>query len=776
MKESVEAFSVQFLNAVNYRVMRENRLYLMLILKGSIRLTTEMAPPVLLRKGQVQVINRNTDWQLDSNQDNIVVVITLSPLWLFGGGEALAHRYFRLENSTSPYLEAQLGQLIRHITIQWLKKNSDIWQLEINKALLDILSILVQHFTCQEPDSTVTGYSPRVNKVIALIEENYREKLTLQHIASQLHVTHAHLSRQFASETGMTFRDFLTDVRFNHAVREIALTTKPVGTIISECGFSSVRRFSWLFRERYNTQPSAWRQDVKAGKRQFNEDQKRLTQGTCETHQVSPVELFSLLADNPVSPPSIAPEWKNDVRTEHINLTPVNLGGCVKARRYVIAVGNFDELLKHHIQQQLRCLKERFPGFQVEVGDPLSDSFIPRNIYTGETSPTWSPWSNLDLACNFLMRLGISPMIRMAPEAASLLGNEHMVQLREFINHNILLLGKAYVQSWSFILDMRPLKMLQPAKRLALSQTLLNMVRELLPECQIGLTLCQREDYELLLSGSLIEQIDFIGLSVSPNEEHDFNNLTDYTPPDNGYVIRKQLEGLIGLFKKHDVQNPLYLQSWSTLTGNTLMTNGLFFRGALLMEMLLSLPEEVRMLGLWLNSDLQNEVSSAQVIENNSLSLFFIASSKRPIFHIITLKERLKGQIFSSGPGWVATRDDNVYRLLLLNSVTINPLLSVQEHLLNDYSKRYSIRFMLEEPGIWRIKQWTFDQKNGALYYQYGLHPTRYDRDDETMHYISQRSEPTLSVRDERIASHWATDIIMDINAVCFLELVRVAD
>lgn len=776
MKESVEAFSVQFLNAVNYRVMRDNRLYLVLVLKGNVRLTTQGAAPLLLHKGQVQVINRNTDWQLDSNQDNIVIVITISPLWLFSGGKALADGYFRLENGASPYLEAQLNRLISHIAIQWLKKNSDIWQLEINKALLDILSILVQHFTCPAPNSAVTGFSPRVNKVVALIEENYREKLALQQIASQLHITHSHLSRQFASETGMTFRDFLTDVRFNHAVREIALTTKPVGTIISECGFSSVRRFSTLFRERFATQPSAWRQDVKAGKRHFSEDQKLLAQGTCETRKVSPVELFSLLADNPMSMPSIAPEWKNDVRTEQITLTPVSHGGRVKARRYVIAVGNFDELLKHHIQQQLICLKERFPGFQVEVGDPLSDSFMPRNIYTGETSPTWSPWSNLDLACNFLMRLGISPMIRMAPEASSLLSNEHMVQLREFINHNILLLGKAYVQSWSFILDMRPLKMLQTTKRLALSQTLLNMVRELLPECQIGLTLCQQEDYERLLSSTLIEQIDFIGLSVAPNEEHDFHSLPDYTPPENGYVIRKQLEGLIGLFKKHGIQSPLYLQSWSTLTGNTLMTNGLFFRGALLMEMLLSLPEEVRMLGLWLNSELQNEVSSAQVIENNSLSLFFIASTKRPIFHIITLKERLKGHVFSSGPGWVATRDDNVYRLLLLNAVTINPLLSVQEHLLNDYSKRFSIRFMLEEPGVWRIKQWMFDQKNGALYYQYGLHPTRYDRDEETMHYISQRSEPTLSVRDERIASHWATDIIMDINAVCFLELVRVSD
>ncbi|WP_214293898.1 hypothetical protein, partial [Escherichia coli] len=65
------------------------------------------------------------------------------------------------------------------------------------------------------------------------------------------------------------------------------------------------------------------------------------------------------------------------------------------------------------------CLKERFPDFQVEVRVPLSDNFFPRNIDTGEIIPTWSPWSNLDIACNFLRHLGISLMIRLEPEVST---------------------------------------------------------------------------------------------------------------------------------------------------------------------------------------------------------------------------------------------------------------------------------------------------------------------------------------------------------------------
>ncbi len=42
------------------------------------------------------------------------------------------------------------------------------------------------------------------------------------------------------------------------------------------------------------------------------------------------------------------------------------------------------------------------------------------------------------------------------------------------------------------------------------------------------------------------------------------------------------------------------------------------------------------------------------------------------------------------------------------------------------------------------------------------------------MRYISQRSEPTLSVYDEFIINVWNTEIMMDINAVCLLEMIRV--
>ncbi|EIV7777841.1 hypothetical protein NPX08_005419, partial [Escherichia coli] len=164
MKEQPEVFSVQFLNVINYRFIRDNRLYLMLVLKGSVRLSVAGNTPLKVNKDQVQVINRNSDWQIEGDQDNITVVVAISPWWLFHSGEVLNHTHFSIGHHPSPGQARRLSQLISRIAILWLKKK-DVWQLELNKALLDILCILIQHFRCEPATVPVTDFTSRTSRV-----------------------------------------------------------------------------------------------------------------------------------------------------------------------------------------------------------------------------------------------------------------------------------------------------------------------------------------------------------------------------------------------------------------------------------------------------------------------------------------------------------------------------------------------------------------------------------------------------------------------------------
>jgi len=98
MKETLEEFSVQFLNVIYRRVVAQNSINIVLVLQGEIILTPEGETAQTLRENQLQVINRNQEWWLEGASDNIVVTIMISPLWLFGRGEDLTAHHFHVQN------------------------------------------------------------------------------------------------------------------------------------------------------------------------------------------------------------------------------------------------------------------------------------------------------------------------------------------------------------------------------------------------------------------------------------------------------------------------------------------------------------------------------------------------------------------------------------------------------------------------------------------------------------------------------------------------------
>ncbi|WP_160622023.1 hypothetical protein [Mixta intestinalis] len=205
--------------------------------------------------------------------------------------------------------------------------------------------------------------------------------------------------------------------------------------------------------------------------------------------------------------------------------------------------------------------------FQVEIADSLEDIFALHSIYTGEPNPTWSPWSNLDMACNFLKHIGVSVVIRLSP------ASEKLERLEQFIHHHILLLGQEYVQKWSFILEMATK---EKGKLNESAITWLTAICRMLPGSSVGLALPQSKDEPGLPSVELLKQTDFIAFSLIPNDRSARIDIPEYRPQDNHKIIYQQMNRIITLLKKHQLRCQLYLQSWGTLTGNTLTINGLF--------------------------------------------------------------------------------------------------------------------------------------------------------------------------------------------------------
>ncbi|EUJ29717.1 AraC family transcriptional regulator [Listeria floridensis FSL S10-1187] len=215
------------------------------------------------------------------------------------------------------------------------------------------------------------------------------------------------------------------------------------------------------------------------------------------------------------------------------------------------------------------------------------------------------------------------------------------------------------------------------------------------------------------------------------------------------------------------------LINWNTLTGNTRYTNGTFFRGALILQALFDISPEVRGIGFWINTELHEEENSKRNIRLDGLELFHFFNGKRPAYYALSFKERLYGSVAARGKDYILMENEDGYQLILLNSVNLNPKLSVSELIMKEKRKEVHVRLVGLKEGEYQVRKWQFDRDNGALYSKYWQLNSRHGLDEEILDYIVTASKPSLSVTDELISGDWSFYAYLELNAVHFYELKR---
>ena len=86
------------------------------------------------------------------------------------------------------------------------------------------------------------------------------EDLGLAEVARHCGVSEGHLSRLFHHATGLTFREYLTQVRLEHARALIVHSSHGVTEIAYESGFQSISQFHRVFRKAFGTSPGKLRE------------------------------------------------------------------------------------------------------------------------------------------------------------------------------------------------------------------------------------------------------------------------------------------------------------------------------------------------------------------------------------------------------------------------------------------------------------------------------------------------------------------------------------
>ena len=102
--------------------------------------------------------------------------------------------------------------------------------------------------------------SQRVEKVVDFINEHFGRTIRLAEAADLVEMAETAFSRFFKAKTGITFVDYLNDIRIGHASRLLIDTTSPIAEIAQDCGFTSLTNFNRIFKKRKGLVPKDFRE------------------------------------------------------------------------------------------------------------------------------------------------------------------------------------------------------------------------------------------------------------------------------------------------------------------------------------------------------------------------------------------------------------------------------------------------------------------------------------------------------------------------------------
>ncbi|GLX70491.1 AraC family transcriptional regulator [Paenibacillus glycanilyticus] len=98
-----------------------------------------------------------------------------------------------------------------------------------------------------------------VDEAIAFIDQNYAAELRLGILASQAKLSERQFSRLFRSQTGMSFTEYVQNIRMETACRLLTASRSSVEEIANAVGYADLKFFYRLFKKKTGISPRQYR-------------------------------------------------------------------------------------------------------------------------------------------------------------------------------------------------------------------------------------------------------------------------------------------------------------------------------------------------------------------------------------------------------------------------------------------------------------------------------------------------------------------------------------
>lgn len=218
-----------------------------------------------LDPGDFMLVNSNEIHSVDSPLPNQTVVVQI-PLQAFSD-YFTGEQFIRFTHDPKAN-DAQVMDLIKDMYAAYTQKDPG-YEMKVKSGYYMLLYLLVTKYREMDVTQDMLKQNKKLNRLTIItnyIKENYREEISLESLAGIFGYAPAYLSRMFQKYAGINYKDYVRNVRVEHAFRELTGTDHTISEIACNNGFPNSKALTKAFQKKYKALPSEYRRRIRGRK------------------------------------------------------------------------------------------------------------------------------------------------------------------------------------------------------------------------------------------------------------------------------------------------------------------------------------------------------------------------------------------------------------------------------------------------------------------------------------------------------------------------------
>lgn len=202
-----------------------------------------------------------------TNKNNVVAIIQISNRFFTQYFPSLTKACFMtyVRNDKSSKLDP-LQKMILQILMDFSKRSFD-YKINCINQMIEVIKYLNLHYNLFAFDGrVVTNFKSdnpviveRISRIINYIYANHTNKITLEELASQEHLSTFYISHLIRDYMGINFKEFLCFARVEMSEILLLETNRKISTIAKDVGFSATSYYEKFFMKWFGHSPSKYR-------------------------------------------------------------------------------------------------------------------------------------------------------------------------------------------------------------------------------------------------------------------------------------------------------------------------------------------------------------------------------------------------------------------------------------------------------------------------------------------------------------------------------------